>query len=269
MQQRLKQRPDLSALRRATPPVARAARGRQGRNGWRGRRRQGRRRQGRRRRRRGRRRWVARVASARSPTATSMKHACARRRRGWRLSGGARTARASWRTWTGTGWHLGLRLMEEATGSSPDDWATAPEHTTHRRRARRSASSVLSRAKVPARGDAILYRTKRRPSVSYGTASRCSRGPREPCACGSALSSAPISRALGTPAVERLREDTVLDGSTCARQDPVISEGPSRWRCGGGLSRRAVSRVLVTSAPTITHACDSTRSARHFRDAPC
>merc|ERR1712153_59312 len=74
-----------------------------------------------------------------------------------------------------------------------------------------------------------------------------------------ALSRAPISRALGTPAVERLREDTVLDGSTCARQGPVISEGPSRWRCGGGLSRRAVSRVLVTSAPTITDACDSTR----------
>ena len=36
------------------------------------------------------------------------------------------------------------------------------------------------------------------------TASRCSGGPHEPCACVSALSRAPISRALGTPAVERL-----------------------------------------------------------------
>ena len=43
----------------------------------------------------------------------------------------------------------------------------------------------------------------------------------------------------------------MLDGSTCARQNPVISAGPDRWRCGGGLSRHAVSRVPVTSAPTI------------------
>ena len=52
------------------------------------------------------------------------------------------------------------------------------------------------------------------------------------------LSSAPISRALGRPAVERLREDTVLDETTCAmtcaRQNPAIVAPLGRWRCGGG-----------------------------------
>eukprot|EP00964_Phaeocystis_antarctica_P048221 scaffold27916_cov59-Phaeocystis_antarctica.AAC.1 len=75
------------------------------------------------------------------------------------------------------------------------------------------------------------------------------------------MSSAPIPRALGTPAVERLREDTVLGGSTCARQNPVISEGTDRWRCGGGLSGHAVSRVPVTSAPTIGYTRDSSQGA--------
>jgi len=61
-----------------------------------------------------------------------------------------------------------------------------------------------------------------------------------------------------------VREDTVLDGSTCARQNPVISAGPDRWRCGGRLGRHAVSRVPVTSAPTIAHACNSSDRGSAF-----
>ena len=53
----------------------------------------------------------------------------------------------------------------------------------------------------------------------------------------------------------------MLGGSTCARQNPVISEGTDRWRCGGGLSGHAVSRVPVTSAPTIGYTRDSSQGA--------
>jgi len=56
----------------------------------------------------------------------------------------------------------------------------------------------------------------------------------------------------------------VLDGSTCARQNPVSSAGPDRWRCGGRLGRHAVSRVPVTSAPTIAHACNSSHRGSAF-----
>ena len=56
----------------------------------------------------------------------------------------------------------------------------------------------------------------------------------------------------------------MLDGSTCARQNPVISAGTDRWRCGGRLGRHAVSRVPVTSAPTIAHACNSSQRGSAF-----
>lgn len=101
--------------------------------------------------------------------------------------------------------------------------------------------------------------TIRRPSVRCRTASCCSSVPRERCASGSALSSAPISRALGTPAVKRLREDTVLDGTTCARQNEFVKIR-RLWLpwVGGGVA--AVSQGTqfrgfpVTSAATIGHA---------------
>ena len=56
----------------------------------------------------------------------------------------------------------------------------------------------------------------------------------------------------------------MLDGSTCARQNPVISAGTDRWRCGGRLGRHAVLRVPVTSAPTIAHACNSSHRGSAF-----
>ena len=100
------------------------------------------------------------------------------------------------------------------------DYGARADHCSEARQVDRGLRAVEGKGLSPC-AVATCEQRIRRPSVRCRTASHCSGGPHEWCARVSTPSSAPISRALGTPAVECLREDTVLDGSTCAVQDPL------------------------------------------------
>ena len=62
--------------------------------------------------------------------------------------------------------------------------------------------------------------------------------------------------ALGTAAVKRLREDTVLDGSTCARQKSVSFADGSVWQRApyheSRASRHYGSAARVTSVTSVS-----------------